>query len=1103
MSFDPPPSPERRDPLTGLPTRHEFDAHLLAVCGQGRGSLLLCDLDYLKLINDTLGHPAGDAALRDLAATLCGGLQPGWQAYRLGGDEFAVVAPVETAALQAWAGGVLAGLAARPGGPLQLSAGVAGVGALSTPAGLLAQADRRLYTAKRRGRGRVVDEDGPLPPADHGQRLLERDEELAQVTARLRSALNADPGDGAGETLEVRALPGGGLSAFLAVAERSARLLGYRTLRLRGGEGRQLRQYGAWATATLDGAALRGPPGVLPASDRPLALLLDRPEDFDPHTLETLDALRSRARLCIQGSAMAGSKGDREGAGAPFIWLPPLSEGAVGAVAGMLGGVPLAGPVQAWLARRSGGAPAEVERWLGALKLEARLRGEDPERLAATWPQRATPDHRPPEPGWQWSVSQHLNRPPHWERPYLWGRSAGMQVAADALQRAEPVVLTGPAGRGRTRLAEQLLMECAAGYPGGARVVPLAGTGSAGELLSRLAQALLGQPADLGGLDSLGRVLARRPTLLLLDDLPPGVGTGTLEQLLSFAPSTRLIITAPHALGLRREVVLAVPLLDEATVRASVQQVAPSGRCGRPEPAALTERALAWIGGEPARLQDVLRMLIIDASGGLLAELLDGPRPHGGLPLGPAEQQALAALGLFGDVFSLPWAQAVTGASPLMLSALREHGYLVPVGNGLYRLAGGLDLGRTLAPGSLAAWRRQARRRALRELRRTLDDSTSPHRRAWLERLDAAYVPLRSLLTGLLRHGLPDRGPEAGLVDAVVALNRYRISRTYFLDARADLEQLLSGAGPADGAAQTGTLRGVRLAEVRLALAQTLQHLGEYAPATVLTGAVRAERTLPVACEVRALLTEGRILHRRSEYTLARATYRSAQERLTRPRRAPELLAQALGGQARSLIYLDDLPGARRLIGQALDTLGPDRDPLLRAFLLNTAGLIETEDRRLETAEAHLNAALQLHEAHGDREGLILNRMGLAWVRLLRGDGDGSAELGQLLLRDAQDAAQVWEMANVLLNLGHAERVRGRGAEARRHYLNAETLVSEEDAPSLHAERLGGLAGCAYDEGDVDEARKLLARALAHPGANAEVQRFFAPLQAALNGSSA
>ncbi|MFC6666427.1 hypothetical protein ACFP9V_14510 [Deinococcus radiopugnans] len=129
-----------------------------------------------------------------------------------------------------------------------------------------------------------------------------------------------------------------------------------------------------------------------------------------------------------------------------------------------------------------------------------------------------------PDTDWQWSAARHLTRPPHYNRPYLWGRAALFQRAAQALQRGAVVVLTGPAGRGRTRLAEQLLMEGAHDAPGGAWAVSLAGIGRTEELLSRLAQTLLGHPADLGGLESVGRLLARRPTLLLLDDLPPGVG---------------------------------------------------------------------------------------------------------------------------------------------------------------------------------------------------------------------------------------------------------------------------------------------------------------------------------------------------------------------------------------------------------------------------------------------------------------------------------------------------------------------------------------------------------------------------------------------------
>lgn len=1127
-------APEHADDLTGLPQRQAFFQHLETLCARGHGSLLLCDLDYLKLINDTLGHPAGDAALVEVAGTLRGHLHPGWQAYRLGGDEFAVLAPVDAAQLAGWASAVMAALAARPGRPLRLSAGLAGIMPGSTAQRLLAGVDRRLYAAKRRGRGRLVSDDEGAGAPDHNPRLLERDEALGQLTTRLQAALNTAHGTA---LVEVRTGRGGGLSAFLQVADRAAQLLGYRTLSIQGNRSRRLRQYGAWATATLDGYPVNGPaghrppldgltaaedapwllPDMLPPSDQPLALLLDRPEDFDPHTLNAIEPLRAAARICVVGR-VAPASGPADAAGRdparPVIVLPPLSDSAVGALGGLLCGAPLAGPVQTWLAQRSRGVPAEIGRWLGALLLEARLRHEDPlqlvqRRLKPPDLDSAQADEVAPDTDWQWSAARHLTRPPHYNRPYLWGRAALFQRAAQALQRGAVVVLTGPAGRGRTRLAEQLLMEGAHDAPGGAWAVSLAGIGRTEELLSRLAQTLLGHPADLGGLESVGRLLARRPTLLLLDDLPPGVGGAALERLLSFAPGTRVIVTAPHPLGLPGEQVLALPLLERAVVAEALNSLAPA-LAGDGQ--GLAERAADWVRGDPARLQDALRTLTIDPSGGLLQSLLARPAPHarwaGGLPLGAPERHALTALELFSDVFSLPWAQAVSGASPLMLAGLQQHGYLVSVGRGLYRLAGGLELSGppNAQPDSmLPSVRRAARRRALAALARTLAWPGPAQHREWLARLDTAYLPLRSLLTGLLRRGVPDAGPEAALVNAVVALNPYRISRTYFLDARADLEQVLRSSAhslqrPARAAP---ALPPARLAEARLALARTLQHLGEYAQATALTAAVQADPRLAARQHAGALLVQGRILHRRSEYPAALDAYRQAQTLLTRSRaarRAPELLALALGGQARSLIYLDQLPQARRLNTRALQVLGPDHEPLTRALLLNTAALIDTEDRLLEAAEAGLRAALHLHEDHGDREGQILNRMGLAWVQLLRGEGEDSVRLGRELLREAQDAAQVWEIANILLNLGHAEHLCGRVEVARAHYLEAGALVDEHDSPSLHAELLGGLAACAHSRGDPAEAARLLARALGHPGANAEVRRFFAPLQAALEG---
>ncbi|MBL6454205.1 EAL domain-containing protein [Belnapia sp. T6] len=84
------------DELTGLPNRLLFRERMeeaLAV-GRGRGeelALLFLDLDHFKNVNDTLGHPVGDALLREVARRLRGCLREGELVARLGGDEFAIL----------------------------------------------------------------------------------------------------------------------------------------------------------------------------------------------------------------------------------------------------------------------------------------------------------------------------------------------------------------------------------------------------------------------------------------------------------------------------------------------------------------------------------------------------------------------------------------------------------------------------------------------------------------------------------------------------------------------------------------------------------------------------------------------------------------------------------------------------------------------------------------------------------------------------------------------------------------------------------------------------------------------------------------------------
>jgi diguanylate cyclase (GGDEF)-like protein len=85
-----------RDPLTGLANRalfHDRLTHALQLHQRDNQSVavLVMDLDDFKLVNDSLGHPAGDALLVMVAERILGCLRPGDTVARLGGDEFAVL----------------------------------------------------------------------------------------------------------------------------------------------------------------------------------------------------------------------------------------------------------------------------------------------------------------------------------------------------------------------------------------------------------------------------------------------------------------------------------------------------------------------------------------------------------------------------------------------------------------------------------------------------------------------------------------------------------------------------------------------------------------------------------------------------------------------------------------------------------------------------------------------------------------------------------------------------------------------------------------------------------------------------------------------------
>jgi diguanylate cyclase (GGDEF)-like protein len=160
----------RQDGLTGLFNRNTFvelsNNELKRAKRQGSSTtILLLDLDHFKRINDTWGHPAGDAVLRHVAQTMVNSVRSTDLVGRLGGEEFIVLLPhtsaetgrkiaekirqrLEVSELR-WEGTRIS---------VTASIGLSGTSADESREfdSLYTEADKALYLAKQRGRNRVI-----------------------------------------------------------------------------------------------------------------------------------------------------------------------------------------------------------------------------------------------------------------------------------------------------------------------------------------------------------------------------------------------------------------------------------------------------------------------------------------------------------------------------------------------------------------------------------------------------------------------------------------------------------------------------------------------------------------------------------------------------------------------------------------------------------------------------------------------------------------------------------------------------------------------------------------------------------------------------------
>jgi diguanylate cyclase (GGDEF)-like protein len=155
------------DPLTGLLNRTGFEAEVTKPvvtnpAGNSTTSLMFCDIDYFKVVNDKYGHAAGDTVLKEVAARLTGSVRSHDLVARIGGDEFIVVisnepAPIDVTRIAekirtAMNEDLVIGTQHLT---ITMSVGIA-TGTTSPITQLIADADEALLEAKAAGRDRIA-----------------------------------------------------------------------------------------------------------------------------------------------------------------------------------------------------------------------------------------------------------------------------------------------------------------------------------------------------------------------------------------------------------------------------------------------------------------------------------------------------------------------------------------------------------------------------------------------------------------------------------------------------------------------------------------------------------------------------------------------------------------------------------------------------------------------------------------------------------------------------------------------------------------------------------------------------------------------------------
>ncbi len=569
-----------RDALTGAHSRATLQERLREEVERARRydlplSLLVADLDHFKSINDAFGHTRGDLVLIGFVERLRGLIRDSDLLFRYGGDEFVLVLlHTDRQQARALAGRLLEGVRTTPfSGAPPLSVTLS-IGSASfpddgqSPEDLFECADRRLYEAKRHGRDRVVVEDPlTLSPMtfEAGSRVMERELPLStlrqyfdQLPARQHGALSISGPRGAGKTW------------FLAEAVKMARLRGYAAWALEGRSALRNRVYGAVAEAKALGPGL--PPAaagervfvaavqayVRDENKAGLILAVDNLALLDRDTFELVRRLLFSTDIPVTGLIYTldpASSYPFALLDAPLqvqVELRPLT--ALGVRLWLRSVLRWEAPDDfcQWLHDQTGGLPGNLQTGLTHLIareiLQPREGGWSIAGLYETEPLRGE--------------LTRLLRPPPNNLPAaatgFVGRDDELQLLKQYVANEAVVVLVGPGGIGKTRLAVQAAAEMLDRFREGVFFVSLASVTASDVLISAIAQALgLAFTGSEGAREQLLNHLADQALLLLLDDLALLLDAAALlGEIQRRAPKVRLLITARDRLDFPGEILV-------------------------------------------------------------------------------------------------------------------------------------------------------------------------------------------------------------------------------------------------------------------------------------------------------------------------------------------------------------------------------------------------------------------------------------------------------------------------------------------------------------------------------------------------------------------